>query len=210
MQQSEEEQEKLNLAIGKLQEYYDQGLEIRELLEFGPGGWSKDGEIRRAAEIVGDKWGCKIGEERARKVVEFSVKFTSLHMLNLVNLCVKNDYCPEFGLIKRLFPLGVRERNRLLKQAIIGRWKKTDLDAEIEKMKPAGQLDPQGRGRRPKATKSLQSLAGQARLEARNWRRVIDILDDKKKETNVKLTAAKRKELRALVELLEKLAKWDD
>jgi len=206
-----EAEEALNLAISKLQDCYAQGLEIHKLLELGPGGKSKDGEISRAAKKVGDKWGCKIGDEQARKVVEFSQKFNSTQMLNLVKLCVRHKYSPNFGLIKRLFPLGIRDRNKLLKKAILGKWKQTDLDAEIEKQKTKDQgKDSNNRGRYPKAAKSLQSLTGEAILDARKWTRVVDVLGRVNSEHAFELTSNQKRELRTLARLLRKISKWTD
>ena len=207
---SKEEQKELNAAISRLQDYRDQGEEMAELLQLGPAGKAKDGEIERAAKAVGKRHRCSIGNERARKSIMFSREFTSKHMMELVTLCNKYGYCPDFSLITLLFPLKLRDRRRLLKKAIKERWTKSDLDAEKERTKQAGQGDSKGRGRPPKAAQSLHALAGQARLGARNWRRVVDILDQPERDPAFKLTGSQIAELNALVKLLQKVSRWDD
>lgn len=210
-EQKAEERKKLNLAIKKLEDYHNQGLDIQELLELSPGGYAMSGGIRKAADVVGKQWGCEIGDELARKIVEFATEFTSSQWYELEELCMKHEYCPEFGLIKRLFPLGIQERNKLLKKAIIGKWKKTDLDAEIEKMKSTDELkDKNKRGRYPKAARSMQSLTGEAIVDARKWTRVVDVLGRKENKEAFDLSSGQKKDLKALVKLLREISQWTD
>ena len=206
---SDEEQDELDAAISKLQDYREQGEEIAELLQLGPSGKkAKDGEVSKAAKEVGRKWGVVIENERARKSMKFSREFTPKRMMRLIKLCQKYGHCPDSSLIVLLLPLKARDRNRLLKEAIEKRWTKSDIDAEKERLKPGGHRDPKNGGRHPKAVKSLAALTGQARLGARNWGRVINILEDEKKEAAFKLKQGQREDLKALVKLLQKISKW--
>ena len=148
----------MKAAIDKLKDNHEMGREIRELLELGPAGkQARVGELRRAADEVGQVWDRKLEIERARKLVEFSKNYTSGQLERLIKQCKQFGYAPELGVLIRLFPLPLQERNKLQKKAIEGGWKKTRLNQEIARQMPVDQLvDPIRRGRRPAAIKSLQ------------------------------------------------------
>lgn len=197
-------------AIRKLEDNHQIGLDIRKLLELGPGGkQARDGELKKAVDRVGAEWRRKLEIERARKLVEFSKKYTEDQLQWLVDTCEMYDYCPEFGVIIRLLPLKVRERNKLQKKAIKCRWKKARLNQEIARQRPIDQLvDPVRRGRRPAAIKSLANLTGEALVDARKWGRILDFLEQDKSDGSVwsELSGAQRKDLRSAAKTLLRLS----
>lgn len=203
-------QAELKAAIRKLEDNHQMGYEIREHLELGPGGkQARDGALRRAADEVGKAWNRELEIERARKLVEFSRKYTEDQLQWLLDTCEACGYCPEFGVVIRLLPLTVRERNKLQKQAIKGRWNKARLNQEIARQKPVDQLvDPVRRGRRPAAIKSLANLTGEALVDARKWGRILDFLEQDKGAGSVwsELSKSQQKDLRAAVKTLLRLS----
>lgn len=203
-----EEEKALKEAISKLQDIYDQGEEIRGLLENGPSGrMARDGAVVDAAKKVAKKWKCKIGNERARKSIEFVKAFTHTQLRKLVTMCTKHGFAPEFGTIVRLLPLKPRERNQWLKLVIENRLTKADLDAELELQKPTkGDVDKNRRGRLPNAAKSLRALKGQAAVDARRYAHILDVLEQE--NANFKLTKSQKNDLKALSEILRKVSKW--
>ena len=205
-----EEEKALQEAITKLQEIREQGFDILDLLEFGPSGEKvKDGQIAEAARKVSKKRRCKIGHERARKAVELAKAYTPKQWMRALKQMQRQRFAPEFGTLIRLFPLGPRERNKLLKKVIEEKWTKADLDAELELRKPDnGGVDENRRGRLPKAAKSLRGLKGQAAVDARRYAHILDVLE--KGKGGYKLTRSKKDDLKALSELLRKVSKWED
>lgn len=204
----QEEEKALQKAISKLQEIREQGFDILDLLEVGPSGkQAKDGQIAEAARKVSKKRRCKIGHERARKAVEFAKAYKPKQWMRALKQMQRRRFAPEFGTLIRLFPLGPRERNKLLKKVIEEKWTKTDLDAELELRKPDnGGVDENRRGRLPKAVKSLRALKGMAAVDARRYAHILDVLEKGKGE--YKLTRSKKDDLKALSELLRKVSKW--
>ncbi len=200
----------LKAAIRKLEHNHQMGHDIRELLELGPGGkQARDGELRKAADEVGEAWNRELEIERARKLVEFSKKYTEDQLQQLIDACEAYGYCPEFGVVIRLLPLNLRERNKLQKQAIKGRWKKARLNQEIARQKPVDQLvDPVRRGRRPAAIKSLANLTGEALIDARKWGRILDFLEQDKEAGSVwsELSKSQQKDLRSVAKTLLRLS----
>ena len=201
------EEKDLDSAITKLSDFHTLGEELRKVLRLSPGGYARDGELRKAAAAAGKKMKVKVTDERARKAIEFAKKFSDVQLYKLVTRCLKNGFCPEVGTIIRLLPLKLQERNRLLTQVIKNRWTKADLDAELERLKPA--KDPgvhKRRGRMPKAAKSIEALSGRANVNAREYTHVLEVLGEE--DANYKLSSAQKKELEKLIKLLRKIGKW--
>lgn len=197
----------LKAAIRKLEDNHRLGTDIRELLELGPGGeHARHGAIKRAT----DELGYVIENERARKLIEFSKQYSQDDLEKLVDDCKKSGYAPEFGVIIRLLPLKVGERNRLQRKAIKARWTKVRLNQEIARKKPADKLvDKSGKGRPPGAIKSLDRLTGEALLDARKWGRILHFLKkDKDDDDSVwsKLSKSQRKELGVIAKALLRLS----
>ena len=204
---SDDEQEELESAIHKLGDFHSQGEELANLLKLSPGGYARDGALREAAEVVGKKWGADLTDERARKAIEFFRKYSSLQRSRLMKSCQKKEFCPEIGTMIRLLPLSARERNSLLTLVLDNRWTRVDLDAEIERRKPADITDGhKRRGRLPKAAKSIQALAGKANINAREYSHVLEVLSED--DANYKLSSRRKKELETLIELLRKIGRW--
>ena len=199
----------LKTAIRKLRHNHQIGHEIRELLELGPSGkQARDGEMKNAAIRVGWEWGRKIEYERARKLVEFSKKYSAKHLERLVEQCKKSGYAPEFGVIIRLLPLPLGERNKLQKKVIEGQWKKARLNQEIARGKPAALLiDSKRRGRRPAAIASVENLNGELLADAIKWGRILDFLQQDGNTTWKDLSRAQKEDLDRLGKLLLKLSK---
>ena len=205
-----EAKQELDAAIDKLKDNYKLGHQIQELLELGPKRkQARDGELRKAIDEVSVSLGRKLEIERARKLVEFTKKYTEKHLEKLVDDCEKYGYAPEFGVIIRLFPLSVSERNKLQKKAIQGRWKKTRLNQEIARKTPVDQLvDTTGRGRPPTAIKSLTNLTGEALIDARKWGRILHFLKQDKGAESVwsELSERQQKDLRSVAKTLLRLS----
>lgn len=200
--------EEVDNALNKLQEIREQGFAIDELLVQGPSNKKvQHGQIADASLKVGKKLRRRIGHERARKSVEFANAFTAKQWMQVMDLCYKHSFAPEFGTLVRLIPLKPRERNQLLKEVLVKKWTKADLDAELELRKPSGsKVDEQRRGRPPKAAKSLRALKGQAAIDARRWTHIVDLLEHD--DAAFKLTKSQQKDLSALSEHLRKISNW--
>ena len=165
------------------------------------------GFVDQNIEVVAEKWGAELTDERARKAIDFSIEYSSPQRSKLIERCQKKRFCPEIGTMIRLLPLAPRERNKLLTLVLNNRWTRVDLDAEIERRKPADNSDGhKRRGRLPKAAKSIQALAGKANINAREYSHVLEVLGEE--DANYKLSSRRKKELETLIELLRKIGKW--
>ena len=202
----------LNAAIQRLRNAHDIGRELAEKIELGAGGkQAKDGQLTQAIKGVRKRWRGKISGELARKMISFSKKYSDKQLQTLIDQCRKHEHAPEFGLIIRLLPVTDKKlRNKLQLSAIRNAWSKQNLEAELQRQKPKGQLlDKKGRGRKPKAVVSREALLGEASTDAVKWVRILNHFEQGNPVWD-SLTKTQKRDFEELERVLKKIAAFRD
>lgn len=202
----------LEVAIKRLQDAHDIGRELDGMLELGAGGkQAKDGQLEEATKVIGKRRRRKLGGELARKMISFSKKYSDKQLQTLIDQCRRYGHAPEFGLIIRLLPVKDKKiRNKLQLSAIRNAWSKQNLEAELQRQKPKGQLlDKKGRGRKPKAVVSREALLGEASTDAVKWVRILNHFEQGNPVWD-SLTKTQKRDFEELERVLKKIAAFRD
>ena len=202
----------LEVAIKRLQDAHDIGRELNGMLELGAGGkQAKDGQLEEATKVIGKRRRRKLGGELARKMISFSKKYSDKQLQTLIDQCRRYGHAPEFGLIIRLLPVKDKKlRNKLQLSAIRNAWSKQNLEAELQRQKPKGQLlDKKGRGRKPKAVASREALLGEASTDAVKWVRILNHFEQGNPVWD-SLTKTQKRDFEELERVLKKIAAFRD
>ena len=144
-------------------------------------------------------------------MISFSKKYSDKQLQTLIDQCRKHEHAPEFGLIIRLLPVKDKKiRNKLQLSAIRNAWSKQNLEAELQRQKPKGQLlDKKGRGRKPKAVASREALLGEASTDAVKWVRILNHFEQGNPVWD-SLTKTQKRDFEELERVLKKIAAFRD
>lgn len=200
----------LSASTQRLRDAHRIGLELYQMLELGPSGkQAKDGEVEKAAKMVGERFDREISYELARKMILFSERYTKKQLESLVQQCRTHGFAIEFGALIRLLPVkDLRVRNRVQLMAIKNEWSKRQLEQELQRQRPGKQLlDTRRRGRKPRALSSRDALLGEVHADAVKWTRILEHLKEADNEVWAILTRKQKNGIEELAKLLQRLSR---
>jgi hypothetical protein len=208
----------LKQAIESLKEKHALGKVIKGKLRRKPNGKNY---LKGEYDYVARELKLKISGPMARRMVEFSERYTEDQLNALVAKCRLHEHAPTFDVVIKLLPVQpLTVRNQLQLLTIKNRWRKERLAQTIRAWKATaafarredGVQDVRFQGRQPRATKSYEALLGELRDSEIKWRHISFVLE-KQKESGAEDTVwasmcpEMRREFKKLVKLFFKLSR---